>query len=431
METPAFLRRLFGLGERGTAEAAIALCQALLSERGEASGATLARETVRAIEAMDDEQRSQFFDALSQTYSPEPEAVVRAAEAYRADPGPRALEQLQRAVEPERQELFRRLNMAPGGTAALVSMRERLVDQVGSHPAWQALDDDLLHLFRSWFNRGFLRLERIDWRTPANILEKLIEYEAVHAIRGWDDLRRRLQADRRCFAFFHPALPEEPLIFIEVALTRNLAAHIQPLLELGAPVEDPELASHAVFYSITNCQDGLRGISFGNFLIKQVAQDLQAQLPKLKTFATLSPVPGFTAWLADARKGDALELPALDTPNWHAVGNLGSLQKQLPALCAYYLLHARRGDEPLDAVARFHLGNGAVLERINWLGNISPSGLALSAGMMVNYVYRLADVEKNHEAFVNEHRVIASRTVEKLAQECPLPIPEAPARPVH
>lgn len=430
METPAFLRRLFGLGERGTAQAAIALCQALLSERGEASGATLARETVRAIEAMDDEQRAQFFDTLAQTYSPAPEAVVQAAEAYRAAPGPRTLEQLQRAVEPTRQELFRRLNMAPGGTAALVSMRERLLDHRESHPDWEALDDDLLHLFRSWFNRGFLRLQRIDWRTPANVLEKLIEYEAVHAIRGWNDLRRRLQADRRCFAFFHPALPEEPLIFIEVALTRKLAAHIQPLLELSAPVEDPELATHAIFYSITNCQHGLRGISFGNFLIKQVAQDLQAQLPKLKTFATLSPVPGFAGWLADARTRGAVEAPALDTPNWHAAEDLAMLQKQLAPLCAHYLLHARRADEPLDAVARFHLGNGAVLERINWLGDTSPSGLAGSAGMMVNYVYRLADVEKNHEAFVNEHRVIASRTVEKLAQECPLPAPAAPEKAV-
>jgi len=431
VETPAFLRRLFGLGERGTAAAAIALCQALLSERGEASGATLARETVRAIEALDDAQRTLFFDALAQTYSPSPEVVVRAAEAYRAEPGPRALKQLQRAVEPERQELFRRLNMAPGGTAALVSMRERLVDQVGPHPDWQALDDDLLHLFRSWFNRGFLRLERIDWRTPANILEKLIEYEAVHAIGGWNDLRRRLQADRRCFAFFHPALPEEPLIFIEVALTRKLTAHIQPLLELGAPVDDPELATHAIFYSITNCQDGLRGISFGNFLIKQVVQDLQAQLPKLKTFATLSPIPGFTAWLAGVRKRGEVALPALDRPDWHAAGDLDALQKQLPPLCAHYLLHARRGDEPLDAVARFHLGNGATLERVNWLGDTSPSGLARCAGMMVNYVYRLSDVEKNHEAFVNEHRVIASRAVEKLAQDCPLPAPQAPERSVH
>jgi len=420
VETPAFLRRLFGRDPQGSANAALALCRALLSERGEASGATLAREAVRAIEALDEAERERFYDALAGEFSPSPTAVARAAQAYQADPGPRTLARLQRTVEPARQELYRRLNMAPGGMAALVAMRTRLLAGIGAHPQWRTADDDLLHLFRSWFNRGFLQLERIDWRTPANILEKLIAYEAVHAIRGWDDLRRRLQADRRCFAFFHPALPEEPLIFIEVALTRALAAQIEPLLEPDAPVEDPALATHAIFYSITNCQDGLRGISFGNFLIKQVAEDLQARLPKLKTFATLSPVPGFAAWLAGLRKRGELTLPALEQPDWHQAGELDGLQKPLQALCAHYLLHAQRGDEPLDPVARFHLGNGAVLERVNWLGDSSKTGLARSLGMMVNYVYRLEDVEKNHEAYVNEHRVIASRAVDKLARECPL-----------
>ncbi|MDX1375421.1 MAG: malonyl-CoA decarboxylase, partial [Burkholderiales bacterium] len=392
-----------------------------------ASGATLAREALRAIEALGDGQRERFFDALASEFSPSPAAVTRAAQAYQAEPGPRTLARLQRTVEPIRQELFRRLNMAPGGTAALVAMRTRLLEGLGTHPQWRAADDDLLHLFRSWFNRGFLRLERIDWRTPANVLEKLIEYEAVHAIRGWDDLRRRLQGDRRCFAFFHAALPEEPLIFIEVALTRALPGEIEPLLELAAPVEDAGLATHAVFYSITNCQDGLRGISFGYFLIKQVAEDLRAQLPRLKTFATLSPVPGFAAWLALQRRRGALELPELDAADWHAAGDPAALGKRLPAACAYYLLHARRGDEPLDPVARFHLGNGAMLERVNWLGDRSKAGLGRSAGMMVNYVYRLEDVEKNHEAYVNEHRVIASRAVEKLARECPLAQAEARA----
>jgi len=425
VETPAFLRRLFGRDERGSANVALTLCRALLSERGEASGATLAREAVRAIEALDDTQRERFFDALAGEFSPSPTAVARAAQAYQAEPGPRTLARLQRIVEPVRQELFRRLNMAPGGTAALVAMRTRLLEKLGVHPQWRAVDDDLLHLFRSWFNRGFLRLERIDWHTPANVLEKLIEYEAVHAIRGWDDLRRRLQSDRRCFAFFHPALPEEPLIFIEVALTRALPANIEPLLELAAPVADPELASHAIFYSITNCQDGLRGISFGYFLIKQVAEDLRAQLPKLRTFATLSPVPGFAAWLAGLRKRGALELPALDVPDWPRQGEQEALAKQLSQACAYYLLQARRGEEPLDPVARFHLGNGAMLERVNVLADRSKAGLGRSAGMMVNYVYRLEDVEKNHEAYVKAHRVIASRAVEKLARECPLAQSEA------
>ncbi|MGW8269620.1 MAG: malonyl-CoA decarboxylase [Burkholderiales bacterium] len=425
METPAFLRRLFGRDAHGSAAAALALCRALLSERGEASGATLAREAVRAIEALDDAERERFFDALAGEFSPAPSAVTRAAQAYQADPGPRTLARLQRTVEPVRQELYRRLNMAPGGMAALVAMRTRLLAGLSGHPQWRAADDDLLHLFHSWFNRGFLRLERIDWRTPANILEKLIDYEAVHAISGWDDLRRRLQADRRCFAFFHPALPDEPLIFIEVALTRALAERVEPLLEPGAPIEDAERATHAIFYSITNCQDGLRGISFGNFLIKQVAEDLRAQLPKLKTFATLSPVPGFAAWLSALRKRGELQLPALEQPDWHGAEDRDALQKDLSALCAHYLLHARRGEEPLDPVARFHLGNGAMLERVNWLADLSQAGLARGLGMMVNYVYRLEDVEKNHEAYVKAHRVIASRSVEKLARECPLAQSEA------
>jgi len=425
VETPAFLRRLFGRDAHGSAAAALALCRALLSERGEASGATLAREAVRAIEALNEPERLRFFDALAGEFSPSPSAVSRAAQAYQADPGPRTLARLQRTVEPVRQELYRRLNMAPGGTAALVAMRTRLLAGLSGHPQWRAADDDLLHLFHSWFNRGFLRLERIDWRTPANVLEKLIDYEAVHALRGWDDLRRRLQADRRCFAFFHPALPEEPLIFIEVALTRALAERVEPLLEPGAPVEDPERATHAIFYSITNCQDGLRGISFGNFLIKQVAEDLRTQLPKLRTFATLSPVPGFAAWLSALRKRGELQLAALEQPAWHEADDRDDLQKDLSALCAHYLLHARRGDEPLDPVARFHLGNGAMLERVNWLADVSAAGLARSLGMMVNYVYRLEDVEKNHEAYVKEHRVIASRAVEKLARECALAQSEA------
>jgi len=428
MSAVSFFRRLIGRLRPGIDQRVhhlVSLCEALMGDRGEVSGAALARDALAAYRALEPRGREEFFNILARDFAPEPEAVGKAADAYRYDPTPQNLIALQEAVDTARQELFRRLNMAPGGTAALVAMRTRLLERLGAHPQWRALDDDLLHLFRSWFNRGFLRLERIDWRTPANELEKLIEYEAVHAIRGWDDLRRRLQADRRCFAFFHPALPEEPLIFIEVALTRELPAKIAPLLELAAPVADPELATHAIFYSITNCQDGLRGISFGYFLIKQVAEDLRVQLPKLKTFATLSPVPGFAAWLAGLRKRGALDLPGLDRPDWAEADVQEALAKQLPPLCAYYLLHARRGDEPLDPVARFHLGNGAVLERVNWLGDRSKGGLARSAGMMVNYVYRLEDVEKNHEAYVNEHRVSASRAVEKLARESALAQAEA------
>jgi malonyl-CoA decarboxylase len=291
------------------------------------------------------------------------------------------------------------------------------------------IDADLLHLLRSWFNRGFLRLERIDWRTPAIVLEKLIEYEAVHAIQGWRDLRRRLEADRRCFAFFHPQLPDEPIIFIEVALTRNMSAHIQPLLDIGSPVSEAN-CDCAMFYSITNCQEGLRGISFGNLLIKQVAEELRREFPHLRRFATLSPLAGFRRWLEQKRVEHPKELALLarlDQPDWHLGEVSDALQRSLTRLCAFYLLRAKQeggsNAEPLDAVARFHLGNGAALERLNWMGDISATGMARSAGLMVNYVYWLNEVERNHELYFRDHAIAASPQVEKLARECVLAPP--------
>jgi len=282
-------------------------------------------------------------------------------------------------------------------------------------------------LFGSWFNRGFLRLERIDWRTPALILEKLIEYEAVHEIAGWKDLHRRLASDRRCFAFFHPALPEEPLIFIEVALTERISTTVAPLLDPDSPEVDPARADCAMFYSITNCQDGLRGISFGNLLIKQVVHELGREFPRLKTFATLSPVPGFRAWLAGIARDYAVSVPdlaRLDERDWFENAAVAErLRPPLMGLCAHYLTAVKKDDEPLDAVARFHLGNGARMEKLNWLADTSKPGMQRSAGIMVNYLYRLADVEKNHEAFVREHDVAASHELKKLARECALMAP--------
>jgi malonyl-CoA decarboxylase len=286
-----------------------------------------------------------------------------------------------------------------------------------------------MHLLRSWFNRGFLRLERIDWRTSAIVLEKLIQYEAVHAIEGWRDLRRRLEADRRCFAFFHPQLPDEPIIFIEVALTRGMSAHVQPLLDIGSPVAAPQNADCAMFYSITNCQEGLRGISFGNLLIKQVAEDLKREFPHLRRFATLSPIPGFRLWLEEAPVRIAVGpegnerlalLDRLQDPAWHLGEVPEALAKLLTRLCAWYLLHAKQGEEPLDPVARFHLGNGAALERLNWMGDSSEQGISRSAGLMANYVYWLGEVERNHERYFHAHEVVASPLVEKLARKCPL-----------
>jgi malonyl-CoA decarboxylase len=423
MSAPSFLRRLLGGKpesiDRRTQEL-VALCEALLAERAEFAGAALARDALLAYQRLDARGCEEFFDVLARAFSPSPEAVAAAADAYRADPSAAHLLRLQQTVEPARQELFRRLNMAPGGTAALVEMRRLLLQRLAEKPLWRAIDSDLLHLLRSWFNRGFLRLERIDWRTSAMVLEKLIQYEAVHAIQGWRDLRRRLEADRRCFAFFHPQLPDEPIIFIEVALTRGMSARVQPLLDFQAPLALPESADCAMFYSITNCQDGLRGISFGNLLIKQVAEDLKREFPHLRRFATLSPIPGFRRWLKQAQvpgdKASAL-LRMLEDPAWH----LGEIPEELEALLlrltAHYLIHEKQGQEPLDPVARFHLANGASLDRLNWMGDSSEQGIARAAGLMVNYVYWLAEVERNHERYFREHAVVASPQVEKLARE--------------
>ena len=424
MGATSFLKRLIGAGGGGAdrrVAALLGICRALLAESGEYASTALAHDAVAAYQSLDEPGRELFFDALAREYSPAPEAVMRAATAYQQDPSPARLVELQSIVEPARQELFRRLNMVAGGTAALVGMRKTLLKGLRSHKHWQVIDDDLRHLLRSWFNRGFIQLERIDWHTSAMVLEKLIEYEAVHAIRGWWDLRRRLEGDRRCFAFFHPQLPNEPIIFIEVALTRGMSAQVQPLLDKGSPVGSPLEADCAMFYSITNCQEGLRGISFGNLLIKQVAEELKREFPHLRRFATLSPIPGFRQWLEGHRvNGEHAPLLArLGDAAWHVGEVPEALQKLLLQLCAHYLLEAKQGAEPLDPVARFHLGNGAALERLNWMGDTSEAGIARSAGLMANYVYWLADVERNHEQYFREHQIVASPAIERLAKECP------------
>ncbi len=395
------------------------LCRDLLSERGEASGIALAREVTAAYDAMNEARRLEFFALLDARFSPDAEAVLEAADVYRGRQDPDTLLALIRAVEPPRQELLRRINMAPRGTAAIVGMREDLLRLLRERPELRAVDADFQHLLHSWFNRGFLVLERIDWHTPAAILEKLFEYEAVHEIQGWDDMRRRLAEDRRCFAFFHPALPEEPLIFVEVALLDGLATAIQPLLDIDSPPRDASPATTAVFYSINGCQAGLRGISFGYFLIKQVVDELAADHSHLKTFATLSPIPGFSAWLESLEDGPlgGDQLGRLSKPGWHLdEATAGSLREPLLKLCARYLIKEKRNGEPLDPVARFHLGNGARIEQINWLGDTSPKGLNQAAGMMVNYVYRPKQIEKNHEAYVGRGAVAASARVRALAK---------------
>ncbi|PWT80600.1 MAG: hypothetical protein C5B57_11985 [Blastocatellia bacterium] len=408
------------------AQHAIATCRALLSERGEVSGARLAAEALAAYRSLDGRALQVFFDLLVDEFSPDPDQVLRAADAYRNERSQGHLVRLQEAVQPPRQELFRRFNTAPGGTAVLVDLRRQLLPTLNDHPQRAGIDADLTHLFRSWFSRGFLVLQRIDWRTSAFLLERLIQYEAVHQIQGWRDLRRRLEADRRCFAFFHPALPDEPLIFIEVALTTEMSAQVQPLIDADSPVADPAQARAAIFYSITNCQEGLRGVWFGNFLIKQAVEDLKREFPRLRTFATLSPISGFCRWLAtpavDEPLSSELESLLVRLTSRDPLADLAispRVQVEVTRLCARYLLHAKKGHVPLDPIARFHLANGARLERLNWMGDTSPAGIRRSLGLMVNYVYRLADVERNHEAYAKHYEIVASHELEKLARKIP------------
>ena len=404
----------------------VGLCETLLSSRGEASGMALAREVLDRWAGLDAAGQHAFMMALLTRFGPDEARLATAVDAYRAAPSPDAAGRLHAAAEPRRQELIRRLNLAPNGTASLVAMREALIVMKAGEPALEAVDADFAHLFGSWFNRGFLVLRRIDWSTPAGILEKVIRYEAVHEIRDWDELRRRLAPeDRRCFAFFHPQLPDEPLIFVEVALTRETPKAIADVLDGGRRAIRAGDATTAVFYSISNCQEGLKGISFGSFLIKQVVEDLSRELPTLQDFVTLSPAPGFAAWLARERRADASEvlseadreaLAFLDAPDWpdDAAAAAAVEAALMPAAAAYFLVARAESGRPVDPVARFHLGNGARLERLDFLGDRSARAMRQACGLMVNYRYKLEDIEANHEAYAVRREVVAAPAVRKL-----------------
>ncbi|MDQ0509483.1 malonyl-CoA decarboxylase [Ancylobacter amanitiformis] len=403
----------------------IDLCERLLSGRGEASGVALAREILTAYAALKTGERVAFFEALARSFGPDAVRLDAAIAAHAAHPSTRTVAELHAASEPRRQELIRRFNLAPGATGRLVAMRADLLDCMARRADLVEVDRDFVHLFASWFNRGFLVLRRIDWSTPANVLEKIIRYEAVHEIRDWNDLRARVDSpDRRCYAFFHPALVDEPLIFVEVALTREPPAAIAPILASGRIPLDPANARTAVFYSISNCQRGLGGVTFGNFLIKQVVEEISREFANLSTFVTLSPVPAFRAWLDGERQNDASRLltpedraalAAMDAPEGPDEAARAALRPLIEALAAHFFLVARSPKgRPLDPVARFHLGNGARLERINPFGDLSARGLQQAAGLMVNYRYILADIEKNHEAFFDKGEIVASSPVRKL-----------------
>lgn len=406
------------------------LCQSLLGLRGEAASIAIAEEIIQGYRNASAAEKTQFFTLLHDALCPNPEKVKAAIAQYTTKPTQAGVQALAQACEAPRLELLRTLNTAPQGTMALISMREDLLKLPGLDASVRdTLDEDFSQLFRAWFNRGFLQLRRIDWQTPALILEKLIEYESVHEVKGWPDLRRRLQQDRRCFGFFHPAIPDVPLIFVEVALTHSISNNIRELLQPRPDALDARPYTTAVFYSINNCLFGLRGISFGNFLIKQVVEDLSVSNPEITHFVTLSPIPGFMKWLGSkpeylASCSDA-ERAAVDSILKQApeVGHLRThalLPALLPKLCAQYLINAKSRQKPLDAVARFHLGNGARLERLNWLADVSPNGLKQSAGMMVNYVYDRNTVARNHEAYEQRHEVVCSLAMRKLVDAVPV-----------
>ncbi len=411
----------------------------LISERGESNALSMADDVVNNYRKLAKDQYVSFFNFLFEKLNPQADAVLKAAQNFVADSSARNYIQLQKVSESPRQEFFRRLNRASNGTAAVVQMRRDLLQLLDKKPELAAVDFDMRHLLSSWFNPGFLKMHQVDWKSPAEVLEKLIKHEAVHAIDGWDDLRRRLQPDRRCFAFFHPHLPSEPLIFVAGALLPEIPTVITPLVDKKAEtVDQPSQYKVAVFYSISNCEPGLRGVSMGNFLIKRVAEQLHAEFPGIKTFVTLSPIPGFMDWVAaganlgegvpaerlkpnlKAVRDAALALLKLDSQSWSerlAGGWHPDLapekeKEALLSLASMYLGLASTGRDG-NPVAKFHLGNGAKLHLINWAGDLSRKGLRQSAGLMVNYLYDLGSVEDNHERFANGE-IVYSRAVGRL-----------------
>ncbi len=407
-------------------------CKRLLGEKGELGGMAIAADLIERLDSLDDAQLEDFFTFLARDLSPDPQRLLTLSQAYAQDASAPNLLALTRAAEPARQELFRRLNRMPGGTAAVLRLRRALLKRLKDRPELEVIEADLAHLLNSWFNPGFLQMKRVDWNSPAQLLERIIHHEAVHAIDGWDDLRRRLQPDRRCFAFFHPQLKDEPLIFVEVALLPEMPAGIAPLIDKLSTPLPPDRFRVAAFYSISNCEPGLRGVSLGNFLIKTVAQQLQRELPRLKTFCTLSPIPGFAGWLLSEPDLAALpqvkkaavaeleaarerlrklckgDLAALQAPNAHEHMEAAD-QAALHLLCSAYLL-CLSPTPAGDPVARFHLDNGARLERLNPRGNMSGKGLRQSLGLMVNYMYDLTKVESSHAKF-RQGEVARSRAV--------------------
>ena len=405
----------------------VAWCDELLSAAGEASGITLARQIANGYKALSDKEKLSFFSALKSNYEVDINEVLQFAKDYQGHPDSESYISLISAVESRRQEIFRRINLAPDGIFTLVTMRRDLLHLKREEPGLALVEVDLAHVLTSWFNKGFLTLRRIDWNTPAAILEKVIHYESVHEITGWEDLRRRLAEDRMCFGFFHGAMPDEPIIFVEIALVDGMTDSIHTLIGDSGLELNPVNADTAIFYSINNCHEGLYGIPFGSFLIKQVILQINSEYPKIKTFATLSPVPRFRKWLVNSLENpdddvitdiERETLKLLDDPNWYEDESTKQrLRPILTRLAAVYFLKAKAGKEPYDPVARFHLRNGARLARINWCADLSPNGLSQSAGILVNFVYDLEEIVKNHEEYSSNQKIAAAPAIKKLARK--------------
>ncbi|MEO9683933.1 MAG: malonyl-CoA decarboxylase family protein [Tateyamaria sp.] len=398
------------------------LCRALLSNEGNVSGLSLAETALKRYRTLSDDDKVAFFLFLNDELDIDAPALSVLAAAYAEDPSPVAFEALSATAEPKRQELLRRLNQPLGATADLVAMRVDLLRILKEHPELARTNHDFTHLLRSWFNRGFLVLKAINWDTPARILDKIVAYEAVHQINDLDDLRRRLYPpDRRCFAFFHPAMPDEPLIFVEVALTKAVPGSVTKLLSEGRTPLEAEDAKTAVFYSISNCQKGLTGISFGNLLIKQVVAELSMSFPQLERFVTLSPIPGLNRWLATQTEDQEYGHIA------SAILEHSADPQDLRIMAARYLLAAKRGDGmPLDPVARFHLNNGAEVYDIHADADLSVNGRTQSSGAMVNYMYDLARTQAHHEDFALRSIVAATKPTHTLSTTA---LPNKPKEP--
>ena len=409
---------------------------------GEVSARARAAALGREYLSLSPQGRHRFLKLIAAEFGPDSEAVDQAMEALRQAPAEKRMlaeQRLREVLEPPRLKLLTQFNGLPEGVKFLVDLRAELTTMVKGEPGLKALEGDLKGLLAAWFDVGFLELRRLTWNSPASLLEKLITYEAVHAIRGWDDLKNRLDSDRRLYGFFHPRMPDEPLIFVEVALVQGLSGDVHHLLDLTAPAGNPDAADTAIFYSINNAQRGLNGISFGNFLIKRVVEELTREFKNLKTFATLSPIPGFRPWLdsrlAEGEPGllSAAEHRALAQisnglgakgslkalladPSWIEDGHMAeTMRPSLTRLAARYLAEERKGgNRALDSVAHFHLSNGARIERLNWAADTSAKGLGQACGLMVNYLYKLDDIEANHEAYVGRGKVVMSAAVKHL-----------------